>query len=80
MKHPPLYECSECGAAVDVKAVGDGVEPIKTFSCGHDDAIIWANRTVRLRGKGRMSPLSEAKYHVKVKLSQLLSALTKRSF
>lgn len=80
MNHPPLYECSKCGAVVRLQVIAEGEEPIKKFSCEHTDAPIWANRAVILRGKGRMSPLSEAKYRFRVKLSQILSALTGRSF
>lgn len=79
---PPLYECSVCGAPVNVKVVGEGQEPIKTFSCEHTQAPIWANRKVTLRGKGTLDAMSFPKREmIKLTLTvrQFLSALTGRS-
>jgi hypothetical protein len=79
MKFPPLYECSVCGEAVKVTPQGEGVEPIKTFSCGHDDAIICANRKVTLHGVGELNAVEQAFFSVKLTVRQFLSALTGRS-
>jgi hypothetical protein len=79
---PPLYECSQCGAAVTVTPQGEGVEPLKQFSCPHTTAIIWANRKVTLRGRGELEgkPLIERTcIRLKLNLRQLLSRLTGRS-
>lgn len=78
-RFPPLYECSECGAAVKVEPLGEGVEPIKVFKCGHTDAPIWANRKVTLYGKGDVSIGVRAQRRIKLTVRQLLSALTGRS-
>jgi hypothetical protein len=78
-RFPPLYECSACGAAVQVTPQGDGVEPLKVFSCGHDHAPIWANRKVTLRGKGELSLVQRSSIKLTLTLRQLLSALTGRS-
>lgn len=78
-KFPPLYECSVCGKPVKVIPQGEGVEPIKKFKCGHTDAIIWANRKVTLRGKGKLGIFKEGTIKIKLTLRQLLSALTGRS-
>jgi hypothetical protein len=78
-KYPPLYECSVCGKPVKVIPQGEGVEPIKKFKCEHTNAIIWANRRVTLRGKGKMSVVKKAKIKITLTLRQLLCALTGRS-
>lgn len=78
----PLYECSQCGAAVKVKPQGEGVEPVKEFSCGHTDAPIWANRKVTLRGVGAleaMSPAQRCAIRMRLTVRQLLCALTGRN-
>lgn len=72
---PPLYECSVCGKSVAVTPQGDGVEPIKKFSCEHTTAIIYANRKVTLYGKGQITSLGR----VKLTVRQFLSLLLKRS-
>lgn len=74
-RFPPLYECSECGAAVKVTPQGEGVEPLKEFRCSHSTAIIWANRRVTLRGKGQLT----GPQRVTLTLRQALSILTGRS-
>lgn len=71
----PLYECSRCGASVDVEPQGEGVNPIIKFSCGHTDATIWANRTVVLRGKGAMT----LKRKITLSVRQLLCRLLGRN-
>lgn len=79
---PPLYECSVCGAAVTVTPQGEGVEPIKRFSCEHTTAAIWANRKVTLRGVGKLEAMSaprRAQIRMTMTLRQFLSALTGRS-
>lgn len=81
MDFPPLYECSVCGKSVKVKSV-EGGEPIITRTCEHNDAAIWANRKVTLRGKGAleaMNPLQRGAVHLKMTVRQFLSALTGRS-
>ena len=78
MSFPPLYECSKCGQAVSVTAVENG-EPIIKRRCGHDDATIWANRKVTLRGKGDVSFPTRWARTIKLTVRQLLSALTGRS-
>lgn len=78
-RFPPLYECKQCGASVSVTPHGEGVEPTIKRSCGHDDAGVWANRKVTLRGKGQMNVLTKASYTIRLTLRQFLSALTKRS-
>jgi hypothetical protein len=79
-RFPPLYECSVCGAAVKVSPV-DGAEPVKKFKCGHDGAVIWANRKATLRGKGQLDAGVFQRTSLKIKLTvrQFLSALTGRS-
>lgn len=82
MSFPHLYECSQCGAGVKVSVLGEGVEPKKEFSCGHVNAIIWANRKVTLRGVGTleaMNPVQRGCIKIKLKLRQILSLLTGRS-
>lgn len=79
MSFPPLYECSVCGKPVKVKPQGEGVEPVKVFSCEHTDAAIWANRKVTLRGKGKMSVAQESMIKVTLTVRQFLSILTGRS-
>jgi hypothetical protein len=79
LSYPHLYECSKCGKAVKVTAQGEGAEPLKTFSCGHDDAIIWANRKVELRGIGKLGAVEGATLKVKMTVRQFLSAMTGRS-
>ncbi len=79
---PPLYQCSVCELPVKVTPQGEGVEPLKEFSCPHTDAPIWANRKVTLYGKGRleaMGPVQRNVIRIKLTLRQLLSALTGRS-
>lgn len=79
---PPLYQCSVCELPVKVTPQGEGVEPLKVFSCPHTDAPIWANRKVTLYGKGKleaMSPVRRNVIRIKLTLRQLLSALTGRS-
>ncbi len=78
-RFPPLYECSVCGAAVDVTLAPDGGEPRKKFSCDHTDAIIWANRKVTLRGQGDVNVAVRAERRLRLTLRQFLSALTGRS-
>jgi hypothetical protein len=73
MKH--LYECSKCGGPVKVTPQGEGIEPVKVFACGHDDATIWANRKVVLRGKGGVTPV----HRVRMTIVQALCWLTGRS-
>lgn len=78
----PLYECSVCGSAVKVIPQGEGVEPIKQFSCTHTTAIIWANRKVTLRGVGAldaMNPVQRAGIRLRLTVRQLLCALTGRN-
>lgn len=80
--YPPLYECSVCGKPVKVVPQGEGKEPIKRFSCPHTDAVIWANRKVKLRGKGAMEamhPVQKASIKITLTVRQLLSYLTGRS-
>lgn len=82
MSFPPLYECSVCGKPVKVISRGEGIEPIKKFSCEHTDAIIWANRKVTLRGKGAletMNPVQRGAIKIKLTVRQLLCYLTNRS-
>jgi hypothetical protein len=79
---PPLYQCSVCELPVKVTPQGEGIEPLKEFSCPHTDAPIWANRKVTLYGKGRLEAMSSARrgvIRIKLTLRQLLSALTGRS-
>ncbi len=78
-KFPPLYECSVCGKVVKVIPRGEGVEPIKQFSCEHTDAIIWANRKATLRGKGDLNIIKKTSIKITLTLRQLLCALTGRS-
>lgn len=80
-KFPPLYECSLCGAAVKVTPVA-GADPLKEFSCGHDGAIIWANRKATLRGVGALDTMPaprRAAIRLTLSVRQALSALTGRS-
>lgn len=79
MRFPPLYECSVCGKSVKVTPLGEGQEPIKKFSCGHDDATIYANRKVTLRGKGKISTARQAQIKLTLTVRQLLSVFTGRS-
>jgi hypothetical protein len=77
-----LYECSVCGKPVKVTPLGEGIEPLKRFSCKHTDAVIWANRKVTLRGKGvleGMNPIQRQAIKIKLSIRQLLSYLTNRS-
>lgn len=78
-KFPPLYQCSECGASVKVIPQGEGVEPIIKRKCGHENASVWANRKVTLRGKGNMNVLQKTQIKIKLTIRQLLSAITGRS-
>jgi hypothetical protein len=81
-KFPPLYQCSVCSSPVKVTVIGEGVEPIKEFSCEHTDAIIWAHRKVTLRGIGaleNMNPLKRGTIKLKLTVRQFLSCLTGRS-
>lgn len=81
MTFPPLYECAECGRPVRVVQRAES-EPLIERSCGHDNAIVWANRKVTLRGKGAlegMTPLQRGTVRLKLTLRQFLSALTGRS-
>lgn len=75
-KFPPLYECSVCGASVKVTPQGEGIEPLKVFSCEHTTAPIWANRKVTLYGKGDLIPKTA---RIKLTVRQFLSALLGRS-
>jgi hypothetical protein len=70
-----LYECSVCGSSVDVIGQGDGVEPIKNFLCGHDTAMIYANRSVVLRGKGDGMASATASTTIRTTLNALLGLL-----
>jgi hypothetical protein len=72
---PPLYECSVCGKAVTVTPQGEGVEPIKEFSCPHTTAIIYANRKAVLYGKGQITVTGR----IRLTIRQLLSYLIQRS-
>lgn len=79
-RFPPLYECSECHAAVKVTP-RDGAEPLIVRRCEHASPI-WANRKVTLRGKGAleaMPPARRAGIRLVLTVRQLLSALTGRS-
>lgn len=79
---PPLHECSVCGKPVKVIPQGEGVEPIKKFSCEHTNATIWANRKVTLRGVGSLeakSPIARGCIKLKLTVRQFLSLLTGRS-
>ncbi len=78
-KFPPLYECSECGASVKVTPRGEGIEPIIKRKCGHEHAVIWANRKVTLRGKGNMNIVQKTQIKIKLTFRQLMSAITGRS-
>lgn len=81
-RFPPLYECSVCGASVKVTPQGEGVEPMKEWSCPHTTATIWANRKVTLRGEGAldaMSPMQRGAIKLTMTVRQFLSALTGRS-
>jgi hypothetical protein len=78
-KFPPLYQCSKCGASVKVIPQGEGIEPKIKRKCGHDDATVWANRKVTLRGKGNMNVLQRTQIKIKLTFRQLLSAITGRS-
>lgn len=78
-RFPPLYECSVCGAAVDVEPLGEGVEPFKRFHCEHTTATIWANRKVTLYGKGDINIATRMQRHIKLTVRQFLSALLGRS-
>lgn len=78
-KFPPLYQCSICEKPVKVIPQGEGIEPIKKFSCEHTNAIIWANRKVTLRGKSKMGIITESKIKITLTLRQLLSWATGRS-
>ena len=78
-KFPPLYECSECGAAVKVTPQGEGMEPLKRFSCDHTDAPIWANRRATLYGKGDVNIATRWSRKLTLTVRQLLCALTGRS-
>jgi len=82
MSFPHLYECSVCGGPVKVTPLGEGIEPLTEFKCGHNDAVIWANRKVTLRGKGSVEsmplvPRTAIKLTLTVR--QLLSLMTGRS-
>ena len=75
-----LYECSECGGPVKVTPRGLGVEPLIERKCGHNDAIVYANRKVTLRGRGSLdSWLTRTTVKVTLTLRQFMSALTGRS-
>ena len=78
-KFPPLYECSLCGAAVKVVPQGEGIEPLIKRKCKHSDAVVWANRKVTLRGKGKLNPLKQTQVRLTVTVRQFLSCLTGRS-
>lgn len=84
-RFPPLYECSACGASVSVseEVNEDGQKrPKIRRPCGHDDATVWANRKVTLRGKGAleaMPPLQRGAIKLTLTVRQFLSALTGRS-
>ena len=76
---PPLYQCSVCEKPVKVTVLGEGVEPLKEWECGHTDATIWANRKTTLYGKGDVNVAVKAKRRIKLKMSQLLSWMFQRS-
>lgn len=78
-RFPALYECSECGSAVKVKPQGEGIEPIIVRKCGHDNATVWANRKVTLRGKGNLNQVQQAGVKITLTVRQFLSILTGRS-
>lgn len=80
-KFPPLYECSVCGKAVKVTLTDDG-QCLQAYSCGHDGAVIYANRKVTLRGVGKldgMNPVKREAIKITMTLRELLCALTGRS-
>lgn len=78
---PPLYECSVCGKAVKVTLADDG-QWLQTYKCGHDGAVIYANRKVTLRGVGKLDGMNIAQrgaIKITMTLRELLCALTGRS-
>lgn len=77
MSFPPLYTCSVCEAAVEVKTMCDTTE--LRFSCGHTDATVYANRKVILYGKGEVSLPTRCTRYIRLTVRQVLSALTGRS-
>ncbi len=78
-RFPHLYECSKCGGPVKVTLQGVGVEPKIERSCGHDDATVWANRKVTLRGKGDVNMATRVTRKVTLTMRQFLSAVLGRS-
>lgn len=79
-KFPPLYQCEKCGKSVDVKHIGEGVEPIIKRSCRcPEDTIVLAKRKVTLRGTGNMSVLKQKRIKITMTLRQFLCAVTGRS-
>lgn len=80
-RFPPLYECSVCGASVNVVPV-KGKEPVITWPCGHEGTTIYANRKVTLRGKGAldaMNLIQRGTIKLTMTVRQFLCALTGRS-
>ena len=80
-KFPPLYECSICGSAVKVKKDATGAI-VQTYKCGHDGAMIYANRKVTLRGVGKLDSMGFVRREsikITMTLRDLLCALTGRS-
>lgn len=80
-KFPPLYECSVCGSAVKVKVDASG-NSVQTYKCGHDGALIFANRKVTLRGVGKLDSMSMPRREaikITMTLRDLLCAITGRS-
>ena len=73
--YPHLYSCSVCEKAVTVKPQGEGIEPVIIRKCGHDNAIVYANRKVTLRGKSAMTVMNK----VTLTIRQFLSLVLKRS-
>jgi hypothetical protein len=80
-KFPPLYECSVCGNAVKISHGSDG-DMIQSYKCGHDGALIYANRKVTLRGIGKLdnmhAPVREA-IKITMTVREFMCALTGRS-
>lgn len=79
MRFPPLYSCSVCEATVEVIPHEAGVEPTIRRSCGHTNAVVWANRKTTLYGVGEVNPVTAAGRKIKLTVRQLLSLLTGRS-
>ncbi len=79
MNFPHLYTCSVCESPVQVTTRGEGVEPVIARGCEHADAVVYANRKVTLRGKGKLSSLESGQIKITLTVRQFLSWLTGRS-